>query len=227
MNHTYAQGGVHVRRHLFASFIFWITLTPVFAQSAAADIQSEDRNELGLTIGGEFIPDVAANGTQLSFSSSVVFGVNYARRLAGTDNTALFLEFPVVAAPSHSVQPTSASPTPVPTSLATLYITPALRVNFARASAISPWFSFGGGYGLYEGSELLSNGAQNPDRFASVGTLQWGGGVDVRTPVKVIFPINLRLEVRDFDTLDSLNFNTGRGTSQHNVSVGGGLLLRW
>jgi hypothetical protein len=197
------------------------------AQTDQASNQDDDRNELGLTIGGEFVPDIEANATRLSFSNSVVFALNYARRLKATENTALFLEFPAFAAPSHSVTNASGATRATPVSLATFYVTPALRVNFKRQSAISPWLSFGGGYGLYEGSELLSDGATNPDRFNSVGTLQWGGGVDIKTPMKIIFPINLRVEVRDFYTFDSLNFNTGRGTNQHNINVAGGLLLRW
>lgn len=215
-----------MRKHLLALFLsLLVTTDSSAAQTASA--ADDSRNELGLTIGAEFIPDVEANANRLDFSNSVIFGVNYARRVRATTNTALFLEFPIAAAPSHSVVRPGSSTPPVATSLATLYITPSLRVNFARRSRISPWLSFGGGYGLYEGSELLSDGTPNPDRYASVGALQWGGGFDIRTPIKIIFPIDLRFEVRDFYTLDSLNFNTGRGTDQHNISAGGGLLLRW
>jgi len=139
----------------------------------------------------------------------------------------LFLEFPAFAAPSHSVSNASGAIPATPVSLATFYITPSLRVNFKRQSRISPWVSFGGGYGLYEGSEKLANGVTNPDRFTSTGTLQWGGGVDVKTPLKVVFPIHLRLEARDFYTFDSLNFNTGGTTDQHNVNVSAGLVFRW
>ncbi len=206
--------------------LLFVTIVSSVAQTTSATADGS-KNELGLTIGAEFIPAIEANATRLDLSNSVIFGVNYARRLRSTSNTALFLEFPVAAAPSHSVVRAGSATPPVPTSLATLYITPALRVNFARRSRISPWLSLGGGYGLYEGSELLSDGTPNPDRHASVGMLQWGGGFDVSTPIKIVFPINLRFEVRDFYTLDSLNFNTGRGTDQHNVSAGGGLRFRW
>ncbi|MBI2681764.1 MAG: hypothetical protein HYX26_00840 [Acidobacteriales bacterium] len=208
------------------SVMFVLLSAAAFAQNDGDD----KKNELGLTIGAEIVPSVEANGTRLDFSSSVVFGVDYARRLKAGKNIALYLEVPFVAAPSHSVTAgtTILPPLPAtPTSLATLFVTPGLRVKFARKSAFSPWVSFGGGYGLYEGSERLSNGAVNPDRFSSVGTLQWGGGVDIKTPLKILFPITLRGEVRDFYTLDSLNFNTGRGTGQHNVFVGGGIVLKF
>ena len=206
-------------------FVFLSTFS-VFAQSDT----DEKKNELGLTIGAEIVPSVESNGNRLDLSSSVVFGINYARQLKAGKNIALYFEVPFVAAPSHSVTLGSGilPPAPdTPTSLATLYITPGVRVKFARKSAFSPWVSFGGGYGLYEGSQRLASGAANPDRFSSVGTLQWGGGVDIKTPLKILFPITLRGEVRDFYTLDSLNFNTGRGTSQHNVFVGGGIVLKF
>jgi hypothetical protein len=216
---------LNVNRLLFALIIASVTAVPLWAQTT--DDADDNRNELGLTIGGEVVPDIESNSTRLTFGSSVIFAVNYARRIKTTKNTALFLEFPAFAAPSHSVTNASAAVPATPVSLATFYVTPAFRLNFKTGSRVSPWLSVGGGYGLYEGSERLSNGAVNPDRFSSVGTLQWGGGFDVKTPVKIIFPINLRFEVRDFYTLDSLNFNTGRGTDQHNVNVAGGLLLRW
>ncbi len=215
------------------SFLFTLILAMIALPALAQDADDESKNELGLTIGAEiipgnsFVPTTLVPGPSpatLNFSKSVVFGFNYARRLKSTENIALYLEIPFAAAPSHAV---ASNRTDVPTSQATLYITPSLRVNFARKSRLSPWLSFGGGYGLYEGSELLGNGAPNPDRFASVGTLQFGGGLDVRTGVKILVPVNLRFEVRDFYTLSTQNFIAGRPEGQHNVFVGGGLILRF
>src|SRR6266852_2080514 len=40
----------------------------------------------------------------------------------------------------------------------------------------------------------------NTTRGTSGGAVQFGGGVDVRTPIKVLFPIGLRAEVRDLYT---------------------------
>ena len=63
----------------------------------------EEKNELGLLLGAEFIPEATTPSNQnLSFGRSTAYSVNYARRLS-SGNTALFLEFPF-AAPSHRVE---------------------------------------------------------------------------------------------------------------------------
>src|SRR6266849_8337337 len=49
------------------------------------------------------------------------------------------------------------------TSLATLFVTPSLRVRFASHAPASPWLSGGFGYGLHEGSSVLQNGVTNTE----------------------------------------------------------------
>jgi hypothetical protein len=81
---------------------------------------------------------------------------------------------------------------------------------------------------LFEGSEKLQNGLDNPDRFTNTGALQLGGGVDIRTPIKVFRLIGLRGEVRDFYSFDTLDFATPiRGAHQHNVIVSGGFIVKF
>lgn len=70
----------------------------------------------------------------------------------------------------------------------------------SHASA-SPWLSAGLGYGLYEGSSVLQNGVANTEIHRNVATAQFGGGIDVRTRLKLQFPIGIRGEFRDFYTL--------------------------
>ena len=87
----------------------------------------EEKNELGLLLGAEFIPRAATTSNQkLSFGKSVAYSVDYARRLS-RGNTALLLEFPFPAGPSHRVE--SAQLNTI-TSLATLFVTPSLRAQF-------------------------------------------------------------------------------------------------
>lgn len=63
----------------------------------------EEKNELGLSLGAEFIPKAATTSDQkLSFGRSVAYSADYARRLSG--NTALLLEFPFAGGPSHRVE---------------------------------------------------------------------------------------------------------------------------
>jgi hypothetical protein len=52
--------------------------------------------------------------------------------------------------------------------------------------------------------------------------------VDIRTPIKVFWPIGLRGEVRDFYTFDTLDFTAPiRNNRQHNVIVSGGFILKF
>jgi hypothetical protein len=201
-----------------------MTVTAAFGQSGS----SESKNEFGFTIGGELISDNDTQGppsVPINIGSSVAFQLHFARQLFAGERASLFFEVPASAAPSHNLS--SANPA-TPVSLATFFVTPSFRVSFRPESRVSPWLSFGGGYGLYEGSEDLGNGAANPDRFTSTGALQWGAGADIKTGIKVLFPISLRGEVRDFYTLDTLDFNTPvANNSQHNVVVGGGFFWRF
>jgi hypothetical protein len=186
-----------------------------------------ENNQLGLMIGAEFIPDhstATVPSLPVEIGNSEVFQLNFAHRLAGT-NTQIWFEVPAAAGPSHSVR--SDNPN-TPNSLATFYATPSFRVNFAAQHRFSPWLSFGGGYALFEGSERLRNGLDNVDRFTSTGALQFGGGVDIRTPINILVPIGLRGEVRDFYSFDTLDFTTPiRSDHQHNVIVSGGFILRF
>ena len=51
------------------------------------------------------------------------------------------------------------------------------------------------------GSSVLQNGVANAEIHRRVATVQFGGGIDVRTRLKLLFPIGFRGEIRDFYTL--------------------------
>ena len=54
----------------------------------------------------------------------------------------------------------------------------------------------------------------------------FGAGVDVRTPIRVLFPISLRGEVRDYYSVSNPRFGTAvQGGGQHNVVASGGFVL--
>lgn len=228
-----------------ARLFLFLTLSLI---AAAAEDPDNKKNELGLTIGAEVVPGrdfqnilvaapaVARVGAKPG--SSVVFGFNYARRIKSAQKAALYLEVPIFAGPSHSIaynfSPTPSFPTPVSTSLATLYVTPSLRVKFRPEGRVSPWLSAGGGYAFYEASERLTllfgptpSVISNPRRNTHTGALQFGGGVDFKTPIKVVTPIHLRAEIRDFHTFESVNFGPGRAGSQDNLVFAGGIILKF
>jgi hypothetical protein len=189
--------------------------------SAAA--QTETKNELGLSLGAGLVPQrTTAAGEAINFGPSIAFSADYARRIKG-GKTSLFVEFPFVAEPANSVQSKNLQSI---VSLATIFVAPSLRVKFASGAGISPWLSGGFGYGIREGSEFFGDGRRNSSRFQSTGAVQFGGGVDVRTPIKLLLPISLRGEVRDYYSVSNPTFGTSvQGGGQHNVVASGGMVL--
>jgi opacity protein-like surface antigen len=187
--------------------------------------QDFKKNEFAVLIGAEIVPQRSSNaGTPINFGKGFALSGNYARHLAG-ENTAFFLEFPFSATANHDI--TTSTPGSI-TSIATFYVTPSLRVSFAHQSRFSPWVSAGFGYGLFEGSRLLNTGAENPTRNTSSGAVQVGGGVDIHTGIKVLVPISLRAEVRDFYTTSNPDFGIAvRAGGQHNIVTSGGIVLHF
>ena len=100
--------------------------------------------------------------------------------------------------------------------------------QFVGHALASPWLSAGFAYVLYEGSSILQNGVANAEIHRNVATAQFGGGIDVRTRLKLLFPIGFRGEVRDFYTLKTPSFGVPvQRTGQHNVVVSGGLVVHF
>jgi hypothetical protein len=185
----------------------------------------ETRNETGFLLGSEQIPgSTTAEGAPLNLGSSVAFSFDYARKLRG-EHTVLFGEVPFDAAPSHrggSSQPGTA------TSLATLYVVPSLRLQAFANRRFSPWLSGGFGFGWLETSASFNNGARNPQVNRYTGTAQFGGGVDIRTPLQLLFPISLRAELRDYYAMDAANYGTAlRQQGQHNIVPAGGFVIHF
>jgi len=193
----------------------------VLCLSAAA--QTETKNELGLSLGAGLIPQRSTSaGQAINFGASIAFSADYAR-LIRNGKTSLFVEFPFVAEPANSVQ--SVNPQSI-VSLATIFVVPSVRVNFASGAGISPWLSGGFGYSVREGSEFFGTGQRNGSRYQSTGAAEFGAGVDVRTPIRVLFPISLRGEVRDYYSVSNPRFGTAvQGGGQHNVVASGGFVL--
>jgi hypothetical protein len=61
-----------------------------------------------------------------------------------------------------------------------------------------------------------------------VAIAQFGGGIDVRTRLKLLFPVGFRGEFRDFYTLGNPCFGVPVQRSEHhNLVVSGGLVVRF
>jgi hypothetical protein len=94
-------------------------------------------------------------------------------------------------------------------------------VNFFPGTAVSPWLSFGGGFGHFSESSTLVFGGANPGKTGTTtGVLQAGVGLDVR----IFGRFSLRGEARDFwSGIPQLNAITGN-SRQRNIFVGGGIV---
>jgi hypothetical protein len=179
------------------------------------------KNELGFTLGG--IPSLSRSTSQqsLDLGTGTAFGVNYGRRIVSGNKLALYGEVNLLASPLRDVSSNTSLAT---RSIASLYVTPGVRLKFFPTSAISPYVAVGGGYADYQQSTTRFDGQPNPaSRQLARGVLDFGAGLDVH----VWRWIALRGEARDFYT-GSPAYNLPSITGgQHNVEISGGFVLRW
>ena len=209
---------VHKTLLALASLVF--ALIPAHAQD-------EKKNEIGLLLGGTITPSLTVAGKvakRIEIGSGITFQLNYARRLTSGQSAQLYLEVPALAIPLQDVR---ASNGIVPLNYDSFFVTPALRMKLVPAAIVSPWLSAGGGYALFDESADRTDGTHNTSRGTSGGTLQFGVGVDIRTPVTVLLPLNLRAEVRDlYSAKPDYNIDSGGG-GQHNLVFSGGVVLHF
>ena len=183
--------------------------------------EAPPRNEVGLTLGGLFSDERNGGATRLDLGSGVAFQANYGYRIFGNDNAALYGEVHLLANPLRDV---SSSTQTLTRDVATLFVTPGIRVKFFPTRRIAPYFAVGGGWADYEQSTTTLAGNRNPaPRTVNHGAFDYGGGVDFKF-WRFVGP---RAEIRDFYTgspsYDAAAFSDG----QHNVVAGGGLVLRF
>jgi hypothetical protein len=106
---------------------------------------------------------------------------------------------------------------PLTFSATSWFFTPSAKVKFLESSRISPFATVGGGLGHL--------GFVDGTRYT--GALQFGGGVDFRSPIR---HLGFRIEARDFFTggnLRSGGFTQVSPSHQHVVFAGGGPVWRF
>jgi opacity protein-like surface antigen len=191
--------------------------TAAFAQEA----NSVPRHEIGLTLGGLLSQTRENAGARLDLGSGIALQANYGYRFLGGRRAALFGEVHFLANPLRDVSSQNGSFT---RDVATIFLTPGLRLKFNGGGRISPYVAIGGGWAVFEQSTAQLNGNPNPaSRTVNHGAFDYGGGVDV----KFWRFVGLRGEVRDFYT-GSPSYNTRLiSGGQHNVVVGGCLVLKF
>lgn len=174
------------------------------------------RQELGLTLGRL----AGADRNAISLGSGTALQANYGYGLWRNDKAALFGEVHFLANPQRVVTSTAARAT---RDVASLYVTPGVRLKLFPTARVQPFAAVGGGYALYEHSTLDIGGRPNAaPRTAAGAALVYGGGVDV----PVWRWVGARFEVRDFVTARPV-YNLAVGGRQQNVVTSGGLVLRF
>ena len=159
----------------------------------------------------------------VNLSSGVAYQADYAHRvLTGNDYVALYGDVVVSGNPQRTISSATGSAT---RDLASFFVVPGIRIKFAPNAKVSPWFSIGPGYALYQQSATSINGAPNgAPRDLNRIAVGYGGGLDW----KVARIVSLRLEIRDFYSTGSPAYNVpGISGGQHNYIAGGGFVLRF
>ena len=206
-----------------------ITLTLVCLAFALAQSQAQTnrKNELGLLLGATVTPQLKASAptpTNIEIGSGITFQLTYARQLSRRRNASFYLEVPALAVPLQNIKTLLGA---APRNYDSFFVAPGLRLKLVPHARVSPWLSAGGGYALFDESAERVSGTHNLTRGTSGGAVQFGAGIDMKTPVRLLVPIGARLEARDFYTSKpTYNVNTG-GSFQHNVVFSGGLVLRF
>lgn len=205
---------------------FWVVVLLTMALGAVA-IAQDEKNELGGMIGRTFISNqgiqnlpnaVVAYGKGLSFEGE------YARRFIVMPVYSLSGEVVAMVNYDEDVNGGVYGRPAVPPDLREFFITPAARLNLFPTTAVSPWVSFGVGFGHISQSGNLIYGSSNPGQAKTSATIEAGLGLDV----KVWSKLSIRGEFRDFwsGEPDFPDAPTGK-SRMHNYFVGAGAFWRF
>jgi hypothetical protein len=206
--------------------IFVAGIITVLGALASPGARAQEKNEIGLVIGGTATPGRSfSSGTTgtASFDSSLALGAEYDRRVFDRERVAVYGGIDFVASPLDVKL--SNPPSDVIGQYAYVFLTPHVRVKFHPHGSLSPWLLVGGGYARF----LEKRPAAVPSFVpgTNTGTAVFGGGIDTRTVLHVFkIPIGFRVEVRDFYS-GSPNYNRAVDGNQNNVVFTGGLLIKF
>src|SRR5262245_34224932 len=104
-----------------------------------------EKHEIGLTLGGLFPQDRGTIPNSVRLGGGTALQANYGHRLIN-GRVALYGEVHFLANPQRLV----GSGNPVSTrDIATIYVTPGIRVKFAPTRSFSPYLAVGGRYAVY------------------------------------------------------------------------------
>ncbi len=206
--------------------VAFLSVLIVLCASAGAQ---DEKNEIGGIVGRTFISDQGIkNATYfdpiIHSGKGLTFQGEYARRLIVTPIWAVSAEALVVYNPDEDLNAGEYGHAVVPGDYKQLFITPAARLNLFPTTAVSPWVSFGAGFGHFSQGKTLVYGGTNPGKSTTSAVIEAGAGLDVKAWKR----LSVRGEVRDFYSgePDFPLAPTGK-TRQHNFFVGGGVFWRF
>lgn len=184
--------------------------SPAFAQ----------KQEIGLLLGRLGGGDRNSGAAKVSLNGGTALQANYGRRVWQSGPVAIYGEVHFLANPQRTVDSPNGAAT---RDVASLFVTPGIRVKFGPGRAIAPYVVAGGGYAAFEQSVTQLNGQPNAaPRTVNRGVFDYGGGVDV----KFWRFIGLRGEVRDFYSgSPAFNLPALRG-GQHNPVASIGFVIK-
>jgi hypothetical protein len=221
-------------RHLFSYFAgelemalqrSWVAvgLAMLILVAHAAGQQRSEKNEVAVIIGrtfidGQKVPNTSFFDNTVNFGEGITLEGSYGRHLKGGDFASLTFEVPVAYDFQEQL---NFGINTIPKSYKSLFVTPSIRANIFAGNAVSPWVSFGGGFGHFSESSDLVFGGPNPGKTGTTtGVFQIGIGADVRFWKN----FSARGEWRDYSSgVPQLNVNTGN-SRQSNFFVGGGIV---
>jgi len=206
----------------------WIAVLCAMALAGSLAAQDE-KNEIGGAIGRIFISDQGIQGANyfdpvIHSGKGLSFEGDYAYRFLIAPIFSLAGEVPVLYNYDEKLNAGAYGDSVVPSSYKQVFVTPALRANLFPTTAVSPWVSFGAGFGHFSESNTLDYGGPNPGKSSTGAVIQGGVGLDVKAWSRLF----IRGEARDFWSTEP-NFPlapTGR-SRQHNYFVGVGAFWRF
>jgi opacity protein-like surface antigen len=206
----------------------WIAALCVVALGVSLAAQDE-KNEVGGMLGRVFVSDQSIQGATyfdpvIHSGKGLTVQGDYARRVIITPIYSISGEIPLVYNHQQKLNAGEYGHAVVPQSYKQFFITPSARVNLFPTTAVSPWVSFGVGFGHFSESKLLDYGGQNPGKSTTSAAIQMGVGLDVNVWRRLF----IRGEARDFwsGEPDFPLAPTGR-SRQHIFFVGGGAFWRF
>src|SRR5499426_3066609 len=192
--------------------------------SVSAPAVLAQEHELALLVGRLKASDSTLNSVgqvKAAFDGAVTYQINYANRMINGEVASLHFEIAVTGAPRTSV---NSSNVLLPRTYSTLIFTPGLKLKLLPGGGFSPYVVGGAGLGRLSVSDTnLAGGPVTGDRSNYSFVFNYGGGVDLN----ILGPISIRGEVRDFMTGTPSFSSPFLNDRQHNLFVGGVIVLKF